>query len=394
MEPSSSLKNQKLPRSRQLVPPILFSFLLVLSVGLNIYFLVFQNSSDLLGNVHATEPEEAKEVKVPTAALEDEAAEPRLPTVAIREEEPIWKDRPSEEQAFNVKRTSLDSSGHFPGRNIQTLRVRIRNSLSYTICRTMNADECGPFAAQLGRLLAWSLDVNRDLRKGDHLDVVYERLDNQGQFKILHLNYESGYLGKTLEANFYKATGMTYGSYFDREGKEIPQRIVGKQSPIAGYIEITSLPGDFRRGRRGHHGTDFKAEVGTPIRATFDGRVLRINWNVRANGYCVELDHPAQGIKTRYLHLSRVLVKRGQYVKQGEAIAQSGNTGRSFAPHLHYEVLSRGKKKTIYNPFDFKYHKTYRRKISNQETDDYLMIIRRYDTILQANEAAGKTQVS
>jgi murein DD-endopeptidase MepM/ murein hydrolase activator NlpD len=115
---------------------------------------------------------------------------------------------------------------------------------------------------------------------------------------------------------------------------------------------------------------------------------------VRANGYCVELDHPAQGIKTRYLHLSRVLVKRGQYVKQGEAIAQSGNTGRSFAPHLHYEVLSRGKKKTIYNPFDFKYHKTYRRKISNQETGDYLMIIRRYDTILQANETAGKTQVS
>ncbi len=394
MEPSSSLKNQKLPRSRQLVPPILFSFLLVLSVGLNIYFLVFQNSSDLLGNVHATEPEEAKRVKVPTAALEDDAVEPRLPVVAIREEEPIWKDRPSDEQAFNVKRTSLDSSGHFPGRNIQTLRVRIKNSLSYTICRTMNADECGPFAAQLGRLLAWSLDVSRDLREGDHLDVVYERLDSQGQFKILRLNYESGYLGKTLEANFYKATGMMYGSYFDREGKEIPQRIVGKQSPIAGYIEITSLPGDFRKGRRGHHGTDFKAEVGTPIRATFDGRVLRINWNVRANGYCVELDHPAQGIKTRYLHLSRVLVKRGQYVKQGEAIAQSGNTGRSFAPHLHYEVLSRGKKKTIYNPFDFKYHKTYRRKISNQETDDYLMIIRRYDTILQANEAAGKTQVS
>ena len=344
--------------------------------------------------MHATEPEEAKRVKVPTAALEDDAVEPRLPVVAIREEEPIWKDRPSDEQAFNVKRTSLDSSGHFPGRNIQTLRVRIRNSLSYTICRTMNADECGPFAAQLGRLLVWVLDVNRDLRKGDHLDVVYERLDNQGQFKILHLNYESGYLGKTLEANFYKATGMTYGSYFDREGKEIPQRIVGKQSPIADYIEITSLPGDFRKGRRGHHGTDFKAEVGTPIRATFDGRVLRINWNVRANGYCVELDHPAQGIKTRYLHLSRVLVKRGQYVKQGEAIAQSGNTGRSFAPHLHYEVLSRGKKKTIYNPFDFKYHKTYRRKISNQETGDYLMIIRRYDTILQANETAGKTQVS
>ena len=185
---------------------------------------------------------------------------------------------------------------------------------------------------------------------------------------------------------------MKYGGYFDRKGKEIAQRIADKQSPIADYIEITSLPGDFRKGRRGHSGTDFKAEVGAPVRSTFDGRITRTSWNVRANGYCIEIDHPGQGIKTRYLHLSRVLVKRGQYIKQGEVIAQSGNTGRTFAPHLHYEVLNRGKKKTIYNPFDFKYHKTYHREISSQETSDYQRVVRLYDSTLQQSETGGKTR--
>ena len=162
------------------------------------------------------------------------------------------------------------------------------------------------FAAYLARLLVWFLDVNKEMRNGDGLNVVYERLDNEGKFKILQLIYKSSFLKKTIEANFYKEQGMKYGGYFDRNGKEITQRIVKKQSPIDEYVEIVSLPGDFRKGRRGHSGTDFKAEVGTPIRSTFDGRVRRANWNLRANGYCIEIVHPSQKIKTRYLHLSRV----------------------------------------------------------------------------------------
>ena len=189
-----------------------------------------------------------------------------------------------------------------------------------------------------------------------------------------------------MEANFYKERGMKYGGYFDRNGKEIPQRIVKEQSPIDEYMEIVSLPGDFRKGRRGHAGTDFKAEVGTLIRSTFDGRVSRANWNRRANGYCIEIDHPNQKIKTRYLHLSRVLVKRGRYVKQGEVIGESGNTGRSFAPHLHYEVRSLGNKNIIYNPFDFKYHKTYHRNISDQATGEFQKIISAYDALHENNK--------
>ena len=147
-----------------------------------------------------------------------------------------------------------------------------------------------------------------------------------------------------------------------------------------------SLPGDFRKGRKGHFGTDFKADVGSTIRSTFDGRISRVNWNRRANGYCIEIIHPNQKIKTRYLHLSRVLVKRGQYVKQGEKIAESGNTGRSFAPHLHYEVRSLDKKNKVYNPFNFKYHKTYHRNISDKGLGEFEKIISTYATYYQKNK--------
>ena len=156
---------------------------------------------------------------------------------------------------------------------------------------------------------------------------------------------------------------MDQAGYFDIDGNEVAMRIVESQSPIRNYTEITSLPGDFRKRGGGHSGTDFKAPVGTPVYSGFKGVVTRVNWNVRANGYCVEIDHPDKDIKTLYLHLSRVLVKPGQTIKPGQQIAESGNTGRTFAPHLHYEIQHRKNRNLIYNPFQSKHHKHYTRKI-------------------------------
>ena len=130
------------------------------------------------------------------------------------------------------------------------------------------------------------------MRNGDSIDVVYRQLEGPEQFKILKLSYKSQLFGKTFEAYYFDEFDQGNGGYFDREGKEIAQRIVEAQSPIRHYIEITSLPGDFRKGVGGHSGTDFKAKVGTPIYSGFAGKVTRANWNVRANGYCVEIDHP------------------------------------------------------------------------------------------------------
>lgn len=86
-----------------------------------------------------------------------------------------------------------------------------------------------------------------------------------------------------------------------------------------------------------HKGIDLAAPIGTPVYATADGVVSRIIREPRGYGILLEIDH-GMGIKTRYGHLSKVLVKPGQKVKRGQIIAKVGNTGRSTGPHLHYEV--------------------------------------------------------
>ena len=394
MEPPPFLKNQKMPSKKLFSLRALFNLFFAISLGLNVYFLAFQNGSGPLDNVYATGLEEEKIVEeggvgLHAVTLNREFLNSGL-TENIHEEDPIRSFNPPGDPSHKVKQVLFDSSSQSNESNIQALRLKVRNSLNFTVCQEIKVkSECGPLTAHLGRLLAWFLDVNRNLRNGDILNVLYERLNNEGRLKILKLNFKSRYLGRTLEANYYNGTGMKYGGYFDQNGKEVAQRIEGKQSPITEYKEITSLPGDFRKGHRSHSGTDFKAAVGTPVRATLDGRVTRTNWNVRANGYCVEIDHPVQEIKTRYLHLSRVLVKRGQYVKQGETIAESGNTGRSFAPHLHYEIRSRDNRKTVYSPFNSKYHKTYHRNIPSQESKQFQEVIRVYDAFFQ-NNGVGK----
>ena len=376
---------------------MLFNLLFVTSLGFNMYFIVSQYELSSIGSAYEVGSQvkkntEESSVELHSAALKRQSLESRLKT-NIHEEESVKGFNLVETSSYKVERVLFDPSIQPNKPSIQTLKLKVKNSLNYTICHKVKlGDECDSLAAHIARLMAWFLDVNKEMRNGDGLNVVYERLDNEGQFKILQLIYTSNYLKKTMEANFYKERGAKYGGYFDRNGKEISQRIVKEQSPIDEYMEIVSLPGDFRKGRRGHAGTDFKAEVGTPIRSTFDGRVSRANWNRRANGYCIEVDHPNQKIKTRYLHLSRVLVKRGQYVKQGEIIGKSGNTGRSFAPHLHYEVRGRSNKNTVYNPFNFKYHKIYQRDISDQERGEFKETVSIYDAFYDKNKIERNVQ--
>ncbi len=90
-----------------------------------------------------------------------------------------------------------------------------------------------------------------------------------------------------------------------------------------------------------HKGQDWATPVGTPIYASSGGTVAKAGWG-SGYGYVVYINHP-DGRQTRYAHLSKVLVKVGQSVKQGEKIALSGNTGISSGPHLHFEMLIDGK---------------------------------------------------
>jgi murein DD-endopeptidase MepM/ murein hydrolase activator NlpD len=87
-----------------------------------------------------------------------------------------------------------------------------------------------------------------------------------------------------------------------------------------------------------HNGIDFAASIGTPVYATADGSVSKVEVRFSGYGKLVEIDH-GFGYRTRYAHMHDFAVRNGQQVKRGDLIGYVGNTGLSTAPHLHYEVL-------------------------------------------------------
>ena len=101
-----------------------------------------------------------------------------------------------------------------------------------------------------------------------------------------------------------------------------------------------------------HAGMDFSAKTGTPIYATGNGKVIRVRKSRKGYGNHVKIDH-GYGYVTLYAHMQKYIVKKGQKVKRGEVIGYVGNTGKSVAPHLHYEVHKNGKK---VNPVNFFYN--------------------------------------
>lgn len=114
-----------------------------------------------------------------------------------------------------------------------------------------------------------------------------------------------------------------------------------------------------------HHGVDFSINRGTPVYATGDGVIKKVKSNWGGYGKEVEIDH-GYGYVTKYAHLNEFKVKVGQKVKRGELIALSGNTGKSTAPHLHYEVIKDGVK---INPVNFFY-----RDLSDEEYEEILRL--------------------
>ena len=101
--------------------------------------------------------------------------------------------------------------------------------------------------------------------------------------------------------------------------------------------------------RKFHTGTDFSAPTGTPIYATGDGMVSTYKRSRAGYGNHIIIDH-GYGYQTLYAHMSKVDVKRGQKVKRGDVIGYIGSSGRSTAPHLHYEVIKDGRK---INPINY-----------------------------------------
>lgn len=140
--------------------------------------------------------------------------------------------------------------------------------------------------------------------------------------------------------------------------KETERRIIAETVTAEPVVEIiekgTKVPptyvkplsgGRFTSGYkwrwgRQHKGVDWACPIGTAIMASSGGKVVQAGWS-SGYGYCITLSHP-DGRRTRYAHLSKILVSVGQSVAQGQKIALSGNTGRSTGPHVHFEIIING----------------------------------------------------
>ncbi|WP_106607806.1 M23 family metallopeptidase [Shimia abyssi] len=127
-------------------------------------------------------------------------------------------------------------------------------------------------------------------------------------------------------------------------------RIAAETAPFANPLKsaFRYTSGFGLRWGRMHKGTDFAARYGTPIHATADGVVIHADW-LSGYGRLIKIQHEF-GIETRYAHLAKIRVKKGQRVSRGERIGDMGNSGRSTGTHLHYEVRVNGR---AVNPMTF-----------------------------------------
>ena len=198
---------------------------------------------------------------------------------------------------------------------------------------------------EFARIYGFQVDFQRDIRKQDKFQIMYEVFLDQNK-KIIET-------GEILFANL-KLSGQDNSLYyFDNEGSEGHYDKNGKsvqkalmKTPING-ARLSSSFGMRKHPIDGfnkmHRGTDFAAPMGTPIMASGNGIVKKAGW-CGGGGNCVKIRHNSI-YQTVYAHMSKFArgIKNGVRVKQGQIIGQVGSTGKSTGPHLHYEVIVNGK---------------------------------------------------
>jgi murein DD-endopeptidase len=202
----------------------------------------------------------------------------------------------------------------------------------------INAKRSGLSAGQIQQIssaLQEKFDFNRQLRAGDTFHVLVSKQYIKGQY-----TYDSEVLAVLIKTRkqTYSAFLNEDGRYYDNSGKGLGKAY--RRSPLDGRNRISSGFNPRRlhpvtKRIRPHNGTDFAVRTGTKVYSIGDGIVQRAGYHPAAGNYIV-IKH-GRKYTTRYLHLSKIYVRKGQRIKMGRLIGKSGNTGRSTGPHLHYE---------------------------------------------------------
>ncbi len=199
---------------------------------------------------------------------------------------------------------------------------------------------------EFARIYGFQVDFQRDIRKKDAFQMMYEIFVNdKGKIietgNILFANLKLS--GENNSLYYFNKEGSE--GHYDKNGKSVKKALM--KTPINGAR--LSSPFGMRKHpidgfNKMHRGTDFAAPMGTPIMASGDGVIKKAGW-CGGGGNCVVIKHNST-YKTVYAHMSKfaIGIRNGVRVKQGQTIGYVGSTGKSTGPHLHYEVIVNGKK--------------------------------------------------
>jgi murein DD-endopeptidase MepM/ murein hydrolase activator NlpD len=199
---------------------------------------------------------------------------------------------------------------------------------------------------EFARIYGFQVDFQRDIRKQDKFQIMYEIFLNEknelietGEILFANLNISG------QDNDLYYFDNEKSEGHYDKNGKSVKKALM--KTPINGAR--LSSPFGMRKHpidgyNKMHRGTDFAAPMGTPIMASGDGVVKKAGW-CGGGGNCVKIKHNST-YQTVYAHMSKFArgIKPGIRVKQGQTIGYVGSTGKSTGPHLHYEVIVNGKK--------------------------------------------------
>ncbi len=199
---------------------------------------------------------------------------------------------------------------------------------------------------EFARIYGFQVDFQRDIRKKDRFQIMYEVFvdENKKVIETGNILFANLILSGEDNSLYYFDKEGSVGHY-DKNGKSVKKALM--KTPINGAR--LSSPFGMRKHpidgfNKMHRGTDFAAPMGTPIMASGSGVIKKAGW-CGGGGNCVVIRHNST-YTTIYAHMSKFAqgIKKGVRVKQGQTIGFVGSTGKSTGPHLHYEVIINGKK--------------------------------------------------
>jgi murein DD-endopeptidase MepM/ murein hydrolase activator NlpD len=198
-------------------------------------------------------------------------------------------------------------------------------------------------ATQVAEVFSGTIDFHRALRKGDRFSIVYETLEADGEplraGRVLSTEFVNA--GKTFQAMWFQEPGQK-GGYYNLDGQSL------RRAYLASPMEFSRVTSGFAmrihpilQTMRAHLGVDYGAPTGTPVRSVGDG-VVEFAGVQNGYGNVVIIKH-RNNHETLYAHLSRIGVRKGQSVSQGDTVGAVGSTGWATGPHLHFEFRVNGK---------------------------------------------------